>query len=520
MGGNEEGWGGESRAVQIIADKKSYAPGDTAHLSILSNVDSFHALVIATGYTVEFQKVLCSPGKALTFDLPITTDAQPNLEVTAAFIRNDQLYQANVSIKVPPVQEQLQIDITPESQVFQPQQTAGYDVFARDWQGKPVSADFSFGVVDEAIYPLYPDSSGDIIKKLYPDRYVFAAVDSSLQYYFSGRAGLKSPLLASRQSRYRPQLAQVKPGNDVVQPRVRKAFPDTAYWSPSIHTDAAGHAHVTLTFPDSLTTWRTTVHAITLDSRAGSAINRVLVRKNIIVRMGTPRFLRQGDEVTIPVIVHNYLDQAKQVQLSLDINGLDPVSGAAQSVNVPSKGESTALWRVKASRIGTARLLAKALTNEESDALELTFPIEPIGVPRTINNSGVITDNTAANTTINFPANTDAAAHTLHLEIAPSIAGSLFSALSYLSTYPYGCTEQTMSSFLPNLVAADTLKKLNLSGLISPADLQAKTNAGLDRLSDLRHDDGGWGWWKEDQSRVFMTAYVVSGLAQGEGCWL
>ena len=516
MGGNEEGWGGESRAVQIIADKKSYAPGDTAHLSILSNVDSFHALVIATGYTVEFQKVLCSPGKALTFDLPITTDAQPNLEVTAAFIRNDQLYQANVSIKVPPVQEQLQIDITPESQVFQPQQTAGYDVFARDWQGKPVSADFSFGVVDEAIYSLYPDSSGDMIKKLYPDRYVFAAVDSSLQYYFSGRAGLKSPLLASRQSRYRPQLAQVKPGNDVVQPRVRKAFPDTAYWSPSIHTDAAGHAHVTLTFPDSLTTWRTTVHAITLDSRAGSAINRVLVRKNIIVRMGTPRFLRQGDEVTIPVIVHNYLDQAKQVQLSLDINGLDPVSGAAQSVNVPSKGESTALWRVKASRIGTARLLAKALTNEESDALELTFPIEPIGVPRTINNSGVITDNTAANTTINFPANTDAAAHTLHLEIAPSIAGSLFSALSYLSTYPYGCTEQTMSSFLPNLVAADTLKKLNLSGLISPADLQAKTNAGLDRLSDLRHDDGGWGWWKEDQSRVFMTAYVVSGLAQAK----
>ena len=516
MGGNEEGWGGESRAVQIITDKKSYAPGETAHLSILSNVDSFHALVIATGYTVEFQKVLFSPGKALTFDLPITADAQPNLEVTAAFIRNDQLYQANVSIKVPPVQEQLQIDITPESQVFQPQQTAGYDVFARDWQGKPVSADFSFGVVDEAIYSLYPDSSGDMVKKLYPDRYVFAAVDSSLQYYFSGRAGLKSPLLASRQSRYRPQLAQVKPGNDVAQPRVRKAFPDTAYWSPSIHTDAAGHAHVTLTFPDSLTTWRTTVHAITLDSRAGSAINRVLVRKNIIVRMGTPRFLRQGDEVTIPVIVHNYLDQAKQVQLSLEINGLDPVSGAGQTVTVPSKGEGTALWRVKASRIGTARLLAKALTNEESDALELTFPIEPIGVPRTINNSGVITDNTAASTTITFPANTDAAAHTLHLEIAPSIAGSLFSALSYLSTYPYGCTEQTMSSFLPNLVVADTLKKLNLSGLISPADLQAKTNAGLDRLNDLRHDDGGWGWWKEDQSRVFMTAYVVSGLAQAK----
>jgi uncharacterized protein YfaS (alpha-2-macroglobulin family) len=516
LGENQEGWGGQSQAVRIVADKKTYAPGDTAHLSILSNVDSFHALVLATGYSVEFRKVLFSPGKSLTFDLPITSDAQPNLEVSVAFIRNDQLYQANQSIKVPPVQEQLQIDITPAKEIFQPQQTASYDVFARDWQGKPVSSDFSFGVVDEAIYSLYPDSSGDMVKRLYPDRYVFAAVDSSLQYYFSGKAGLKSPQLAERASRYRPQLAQVKPGNDVVQPRVRKAFPDTAYWSPSVHTDATGHAHVTLTFPDSLTTWRTTVHAITLDSKAGSAINRVLVRKNIIVRMGTPRFLRQGDEVTIPVIVHNYLDQAKQVQLSLEIGGLDPVSGAPQTISVPSKGEGTVLWRVKASHIGTARLLAKALTDEESDALELTFPVEPFGVPRDINASGVIAENGQSNTPIDFPANTDVAAHTLHLQIAPSIAGSLFSALGYLTSYPYGCTEQTMSSFLPNLVVAETLKKLNLSGLVSPADLKAKINAGLDRLTDLKHDDGGWGWWKEDASRVFMTAYVVSGLAQAK----
>ena len=516
LGGNEEGWGGSSRAVQIVADKKSYAPGDTAHLSIVGNVDDFHALVIATGYTEEFRKVMFSPGKTLSFDLPITADAQPNLSVTATFIRNDQLYQAYLSVKVPPVQQQLQIDITPAAQVFQPQQTASYDVFARDWQGKPVSADFSFGVVDEALYSLYPDSSGDMVKRLYPERYSYASVESSLQYYFSGRAGLKSPMLAERASRYRPQLAQVKPGNDVVQPRVRKAFPDTAYWSPSVHTDAGGHARVTLTFPDSLTTWRTTVHAITLDSRAGSAINRVLVRKNIIVRMGTPRFLRQGDEVTIPVIVHNYLDQAKQVQLSLEIHGVDMVSGAPQSVTVPSKGEATVLWRVKASHIGSARLLAKALTNEESDALELSFPVEPIGVPQTINSSGVVAENGQAGSTINFPANTDAAAHSLHLEIAPSIAGSLFSALSYLTSYPYGCTEQTMSSFLPNLVVEDTLKKLNLSGLVTPADLAAKINAGLDRLNDLKHDDGGWGWWKEDSSRVFMTAYVVSGLAQAK----
>lgn len=518
MGTGDTDWfGSNSQNVQIVADKKSYAPGDTAHLSIISQVEDFHALVIASGYTVEFKKVLASDGKTLSFDLPITQDAQPNLSVNVAFIRNNQLYQADKQLKVPPAQEQLQIEIAPISQTFQPQQTAAYDVYTRDAQGKPVSADLSFGVVDEALYSLYPDTSGDIVKRLYPERYTYTPFDSSLQYYFSGRAGLKSPMLAERQSRYRPQLAQVKPGNDVVQPKVRKAFPDTAYWSPSVHTDPQGHARVTLTFPDSLTTWRTTVRAVTLDSKAGAAINRVIVRKNIIVRMGTPRFMRKGDELTVPVIVHNYLEQPKQIQLSLDVHGLDTVAGTPQTITVPSKGDGTLLWRVKASQVGTATLLAKALSTQESDALEISFPVEPVGVVQKINQLGTIDAADGRNSApINFPSNTDAAAHHLHVEVSPSIAGSIFSALDYLTTYPYGCTEQTMSSFLPNVIVAETLKKLNLQGRINQTDLDAKVRAGFDRLADYQHDDGGWGWWKEDDSRVFMTAYVVGGLAEAK----
>ncbi len=322
-------------------------------------------------------------------------------------------------------------------------------------------------------------------------------------------------MLAERRSRYNPRMAQVKPGNDVVQPKVRKAFPDTAFWASDVKTDAQGHAKVTMTFPDSLTTWRATVRAVTTDSKAGSQINRVIVRKNVIVRMGTPRFMRKGDEITIPVIAHNYLDTAKQISLQLEVHGLDVVAGSPQTITVPSKGDGEVLWRLKASRIGTATLLAKALTNEESDALEITFPVEPSGVPVTIGgNSAIDQPNGSAQTPVSFPANTDPAAHGLHVEISPSIAGSIFPALAYLTSYPYGCTEQTMSSFLPNVIVAETMKKLNVSGRVDENDLKAKMQTGLDRLKDYQHDDGGWGWWKEDGSRVFMTAYVVSGLAE------
>lgn len=507
-------FGGEQTA-QILTDKKSYSPGDTAHLTLVSEDAGLYALILVEGNTLQHRELIHSDNKTASFDVPITADSQPNVNVSAIFLKNGQVNQATKELRVPPRQQELQVAITPSKDTFQPEQTIGYDVLTTDSTGKPIAADISFGVVDEAIYSLHPDSSGDMIRALYPRRFVEANVDSSLDFYFSGTAGDKSPMLAMRNARYRPQLAQVKPGNET-KPRVRKAFPDTAFWAPVIHTNADGKAHISFAFPDSLTTWRATVHAITVDSKAGSAINRVLVRKNVIVRMGTPRFLIQGDEITIPVIAHNYLDTSIDAKLSLNVEGLTTISGSPQTVTIPSKGEATVNWRLRASQIGTAKLTASAITGEESDALELSFPINPAGVIRNAAAGGAVAPQaTQATATIDFPSGTDPAVHSLRIELSPSIAGSLFSALDYLTSYPYGCTEQTMSSYLPNVIVAETLGRLNVNAHVDPTELRAKMQAGLARLQDYQHGDGGWGWWKEDDSRVFMTAYVVAGLGQG-----
>ncbi len=45
------------------------------------------------------------------------------------------------------------------------------------------------------------------------------------------------------------------------------------------------------------------------------------------------------------------------------------------------------------------------------------------------------------------------------------------------------------------------------------AELPRQIRTGLARLARLQHDDGGWGWWLDDPSHPFMTAYVVQGLA-------
>jgi hypothetical protein len=58
------------------------------------------------------------------------------------------------------------------------------------------------------------------------------------------------------------------------------------------------------------------------------------------------------------------------------------------------------------------------------------------------------------------------------------------------------------------------MKDLHLTATVNTPELEKKIQAGIERLKGFQHEDGGWGWWKEDESVVFMTAYVVSGFGQ------
>jgi alpha-2-macroglobulin len=511
-------WYNQNTQAQIVADKKTYQVGDTAHLLLVTGLNDSWAVVTAEGNSVQSRQVLHATSQSFAFDIPITKLAQPNLVVSAVIVHENQLITAQKSLKVPLVERTLTVTATSSKPKYLPGEEGSFDVFAVDSNNKPVEADLSFGTVDEALYSVRPDDTGNIVNAFYPRRQVELSPQTSFDFYFSGEAGTKSPVLALLANGvYHPRLAQVKPGSDLVVPKVRKAFPDTAYWNPNVRTGADGHARVEFNFPDALTTWRTTIRAMTDDGKAGGAVTRVLVRKNLIVRLAAPRFFRQGDETTLRVIAHNYLETAKDVTFQLDVQGVDVIGGQSQKVNIPAKGESYVDWRVKAHVTGSAVLTAKALTNEESDALEMTLPVLPYGVKLRASGSGVVFSGAdQGQWSYNFPAASDGGSRSLTVTIAPSVAGTVFDALDYLTSYPWGCTEQTMSSFLPDVIVSQAVDKLQLKSPINRATLNDEVKAGLERLSSYQHDDGGWGWWPDDKSLVFMTAYVVSGLGQAK----
>ena len=145
------------------------------------------------------------------------------------------------------------------------------------------------------------------------------------------------------------------------------------------------------------------------------------------------------------------------------------------------------------------------------------MPVEPWGLQQNVAQSGALRgDKDEIKRSLVLPQDVNADASTLRIDLAPSIAGTLMSALDFLATYPYGCVEQTMSSFLPNILVTKAIKDLGLTPPAASTELDKKIAAGLERLYMFQHDDGGWGWWQTDETHPFMTAYVVAGLAQAK----
>jgi alpha-2-macroglobulin len=318
--------------------------------------------------------------------------------------------------------------------------------------------------------------------------------------------------------------------------QVRSDFRATALFVPSVVTDANGNATVKAKLPDTLTSWRATARAVGRGSQFGVATAQVRTRKPLIVRLQAPRFFVAGDLVTISAVVNNNTSHAFEVAPELTAEGVrvegalvgGKVKGARQPArSVPPGGDARFDWQVAVATAGPVKLKTVARTGAHADAMELPFVAWPHGVDKTVVRSGKLRGDEAR---ISLPL-PERRATRMSVQIAPSQAVTMLDALPYLIDYPYGCTEQTMSRFLPAAIVAKTLRDLGLrpedamgrvfGGVDKPGQPSGKpglealgqvTDAGLKRLYDFQHSDGGWGWWKPGDSDRFMSAYVLWGL--------
>lgn len=503
--------------IKLVTDKKSYKPGETAKILVMLPTDKAHLLVTTELEGISTVRQINAAGRSVTIDVPIDAKYSPNVYLSVVYVKDGEMYTKDKLIAVPARDKFLNIELIPNKKEYKPRDTASYTILARNADGSPASgAEVSLGVVDEAVYSIRPENAGDIRKEFYGRRYNRVNTYFSTQYTFSGYSGDKPVQIAKNRRAY--QLADFKNDAQYAEATIRKEFKDTAFWTPDAVTGADGKATVAVQLPDNLTTWRATARAITADTRVGSTLTKVVARKDLILRLETPRFLAEGDTATLSGIVHNYLDAPKSTKIEIEVTGAQLLDSPTQTVTIQKQGEYRVDWRVQAGQVGQVKLLAKALTDAESDAIELPLEVIPAGLKQTKGTALALAQDDEEKTfNVDLPAHVHAQARTLRIEASPSVAGTLFGALDYLTAYPYGCVEQTMSSFLPNVIVAQVLPQVKSTSLQANNKLGSKVQRGLDRLYGFQHDDGGWGWWKDDKTDPFMTAYVVDGFVQARG---
>src|SRR4029078_7549129 len=60
--------------------------------------------------------------------------------------------------------------------------------------------------------------------------------------------------------------------------------------------------------------------------------------------------------------------------------------------------------------------------------------------------------------------------------------------------------------------AGDLKNRFGVSPVFNSEELGRMALAGLQRIYSFQRNDGGWGWWREDDSSPYQTAYVLQGL--------
>jgi alpha-2-macroglobulin len=506
-------WFGRETGGQltIATDQDSYAPGDTARLAIESAFSGPALLTFERGRTRREQLIELTAPLTLV-DLPILAGDTPNIyvvvsawqeqethmpEYAAYSIPDGRLLSAAVNLSVPATDKVLTVTITPDRETYGPRQEATFTLRVTNYRGEPVSAELSLAVVDEAIFALSQELSGPIYDSFYYQRArVVRAYHSLAPVRYLGGGGMGGG------------------GNGGLTGDPRSDFPDTAFWFPILHTDANGEATVTIRLPDSLTSWRLTAKATTADTQVGETYTNVTVRQDIIIRPILPRALTAGDQARLSALVHNYSGERQTLAVSLRALADDYLAVAnplTQTISLAPGELRVVGWDISAVAAGEAQLLAQVWAREMlMDAVRLPLAIRPLAVPDVTTQIGQFSG--AFNTTLDLPADALPLSG-IRIELSRSIAGTLLEGLDYLTGFPYGCVEQTMSRALPNAVVARAFHQLGIGDPTMQADLPPKINAGLQRLYGFQHTSGGWGWWFDDRTDVYQTAWVLFGLA-------
>ena len=443
--------------------------------------------------------------------------------------------------------ENLTVRVISDREVYKPGEQAEVGIRVTGSDGKARDAEVSLAAVDESLFGFAEGREPLLAARLLggkPDRLFLpkpwrssVGKMGSAEWAASARAveslqrmaeAAQAAALDSQKSadgepaglREFPEVA--RPGPDDLLPvghvpmgELRRDFRETAVWLPDLRTGIDGEVTARFELPDSLTSYRLSAVALTKQTEIGTGGDGLSTRLPLRAQLFTPRFAMEGDKLELMATVdRDAADSAQQIQVVWEIKRDGKwieVDGKSENLSADSLRSRL---EVNFTEPGEFTVRIRAGDGVNSDGEERVFEVKPWGRERPLAFRGVLNGSKEIELPEDLMIRSISAklGWKERIEVADSLEG-----LRTLIGFPYGCVEQTMSRFLPAVVARDAVRGTRFhlpDGL--EKQLPEYVAKGLERLYGFQREDGGWGWWKDGDADPRMTAYVLYGLARCE----
>lgn len=297
-------------------------------------------------------------------------------------------------------------------------------------------------------------------------------------------------------------------GSGITTPHLRAYFPETLLWQPSVETDKQGRARVNFKLADNITTWKLAVLGSTEDGLIGTTETEIKSFQPFFVDHDPPRVLTEGDEISLPVVVRNYLSRPQKVDLDIKPENWFSLLEPARKHTAVAAGEASRetfkLRAVSSVKDGKQRITANA--DGGNDAIEKPVTVHPDGEELSVTDSDIFAG--SATLQLSLPENMIPNSDQGEVKIYPNLMAHVIESVEAIMKRPYGCGEQVISSTYPSLLL---LRHLKATGEDSPLRARAERylSLGYSKLLNYTDANGGFSYWGHGKPDVALTAYAL-----------
>uniref|UniRef100_A0A8I3W0V8 Alpha-2-macroglobulin n=1 Tax=Callithrix jacchus TaxID=9483 RepID=A0A8I3W0V8_CALJA len=321
---------------------------------------------------------------------------------------------------------------------------------------------------------------------------------------------------------------------------IRKYFPETWIWDLVV-VNSAGEAEVEVTVPDTITEWKAGAFCLSKDAGLGiSPTASLQAFQPFFVELTMPYSVIRGEVFTLKATVLNYLPKCIRVSVQLEVSPAFlavPVEKEQGPHCICVNGRQTVSWAITPKSLGNVNFTvsAEALESQELCGTEVTsvpeygkkdtiikpLLVEPEGLEKETTFNSLLCPSggeVSEELSLKLPPNVVEESARASVSVLGDILGSAMQNTQNLLQMPYGCGEQNMVLFAPNIYVLDYLNKTQQ---LTP-EIKSKAigylNTGYQRQLNYKHSDGSYSTFGEQHGRnpgnTWLTAFVLKTFAQ------